>query len=70
MPPPGSEVEHDVALVQLGHRGRIATTEARKGGRVGKVTALVARVQRLAERAWAGRCHSTSRCRSLPPIPA
>ena len=43
------QVEHDVALVQLGHRGRVAAAEARQGGRVRKVTALVARVQRLAE---------------------
>ena len=45
----GAEIEHDFALVQIGHRCRVAAAEAGQSSCVGKLAPLVARVERLAE---------------------
>ena len=49
MPPPGAEVEHGLALVQLGDRGRVAAAEAGQLGRLGQCVAIVGVVQAGAE---------------------
>ena len=44
-----AEVEHDLALVQLGDRGRVAAAERGGRGRLGQLAALLVGVEALAE---------------------
>ena len=44
-----AEVEHGLALVQLGDRGRVAAAERRQHRRIGELAALLGVVERLAE---------------------
>ena len=48
-PAAGAEVEHDLALAQVGDRGRVAAAEAGQGGRLRKLAALLGVVERRAE---------------------
>ena len=70
-PAAGAEVEHRLALVQLGDRGRVAAAERREHGRVRQLAALLGVVERLAEVAASAlavaadaRCRSRRRARS------
>ena len=49
-----AQVEYDLALVQVGNRGRVPTTKRREHSRVGQLAALLDVIQRLAECAWIG----------------
>ncbi len=49
----GTEVEHDLAFVQLGDRGRVPAAERRQRRSIRQLAALLGGVERLAERGLA-----------------
>ena len=49
-PAAGAEVEHRLALAELGDRGRVAAAEAGERCRLGELAPLLGGVERLAER--------------------
>ena len=65
IPPPEPEIEHDLALVQLGDGGRVAAAERGEHRRVRELAALLGVVERLAE-ALASRSLSLSSAQHEP----